>query len=102
MTSDPARRLAIARGAPRWPSPVAAAASSDSSTAGGGAYGGGGDHGDPASDAAPKAPRRVTVATVPKLGKVIVDSDGFTLYDFHKDKGTTRAATAAAPASGRR
>jgi predicted lipoprotein with Yx(FWY)xxD motif len=31
----------------------------------------------------------VTVATVPKLGKVVVDSGGFTLYDFHKDKGTT-------------
>ena len=25
----------------------------------------------------------------PKLGKNIVDSKGFTLYDFHKDKGTT-------------
>jgi predicted lipoprotein with Yx(FWY)xxD motif len=31
----------------------------------------------------------VTVASVPKLGKVIVDSEGFTLYDFRKDKGTT-------------
>ncbi len=29
------------------------------------------------------------MATTPKLGKVIVDSKGFTLYDFHKDKGTT-------------
>ena len=24
---------------------------------------------------------------MPKLGKVIVDAKGFTLYDFHKDKG---------------
>ncbi len=31
----------------------------------------------------------VTAAPVPKLGKVIVDSKGLTLYDFHKDKGTT-------------
>lgn len=29
----------------------------------------------------------VSATTVPKLGKVIVDSKGFTLYDFHKDKG---------------
>lgn len=29
----------------------------------------------------------VSTATVPELGKVIVDSKGFTLYDFHKDKG---------------
>ena len=29
----------------------------------------------------------VSATTVPKLGTVIVDSKGFTLYDFHKDKG---------------
>ena len=29
----------------------------------------------------------VSVASVPKLGRVLVDSKGFTLYDFHKDKG---------------
>ncbi len=29
----------------------------------------------------------ITVGTVPKLGKVLVDSKGLTLYDFHKDKG---------------
>ena len=33
----------------------------------------------------------VSVASNPKLGKVLVDSKGFTLYDFHKDKGTTSA-----------
>src|SRR5262249_27865183 len=42
------------------------------------------------------APTTTTVAVVkvmntPKLGKVIVDSEGMTLYDFHKDKGTTSA-----------
>jgi len=30
----------------------------------------------------------VSIASVPKLGSVIVNSKGFTLYDFHKDKGT--------------
>jgi len=27
----------------------------------------------------------------PDLGKVIVDAEGMTMYDFHKDKGTTSA-----------
>lgn len=31
----------------------------------------------------------VKVMNTPKLGKVIVDSEGMTLYDFHKDKGKT-------------
>jgi predicted lipoprotein with Yx(FWY)xxD motif len=29
----------------------------------------------------------VATGTVPDLGKILVDSKGFTLYDFHKDKG---------------
>lgn len=33
----------------------------------------------------------VKVMNTPALGKVIVDSQGMTLYDFHKDKGTTSA-----------
>jgi predicted lipoprotein with Yx(FWY)xxD motif len=33
----------------------------------------------------------VSVASVPELGRIVVDSKGFTLYDFHKDKGTTSA-----------
>jgi len=33
----------------------------------------------------------VALASVPKLGMVLVDSKGFVLYDFHKDKGTTSA-----------
>lgn len=33
----------------------------------------------------------VSVATVPKIGQVLVDSEGLTLYDFHKDKGTESA-----------
>lgn len=31
----------------------------------------------------------VALGSVPKLGMVLVDSKGFVLYDFHKDKGTT-------------
>jgi predicted lipoprotein with Yx(FWY)xxD motif len=31
----------------------------------------------------------VSLGNVQKLGMVLVDSDGMTLYDFHKDKGTT-------------
>ncbi|MBS1846175.1 MAG: hypothetical protein JST53_17325 [Actinobacteria bacterium] len=31
----------------------------------------------------------VKVVNTPELGKVIVDSKGMTLYDFHKDKGKT-------------
>ncbi len=51
----------------------------------------------PASNPKPQASKpKVPVAVVkvmntPDLGKVIVDSEGMTLYDFHKDKGTTSA-----------
>jgi len=31
----------------------------------------------------------VSLGSVPELGPVLVTSDGHTLYDFHKDKGTT-------------
>jgi predicted lipoprotein with Yx(FWY)xxD motif len=37
----------------------------------------------------------VSVANNPKLGKIIVDAKGFTLYDFHKDKGTKSACSGA-------
>jgi predicted lipoprotein with Yx(FWY)xxD motif len=64
-----------------------------SSSSGGGGYGGGGESTTAATTAATTessgggAAAIVSVTTVPKLGKVIVDSKGFTLYDFHKDKG---------------
>jgi predicted lipoprotein with Yx(FWY)xxD motif len=48
----------------------------------------------PASEPASQPTGKVAVVKVmntPKLGKVIVDSKGMTLYDFHKDKGTTSA-----------
>jgi predicted lipoprotein with Yx(FWY)xxD motif len=69
--------------------------SSDSSSSGsGGAYGSGGESTTkPASTKAfnDGAAAVVTAASAPKLGRIIVDSKGFTLYDFHKDKGTTSA-----------
>lgn len=59
----------------------------------GGAYGGGGDSTKPASSGSSGASGAaiVSVASVPKLGRIVVDSKGFTLYDFHKDEGTTSA-----------
>lgn len=67
----------------------------DGSTGGGDGYGYGSrgtttDQDTTATTAAgSSAPAVVSVGTVPKLGKVIVDGNGLTLYDFHKDKGTT-------------
>jgi predicted lipoprotein with Yx(FWY)xxD motif len=36
-------------------------------------------------------PAVVKVINTPDLGKVIVDAEGMTMYDFHMDKGTTSA-----------
>jgi predicted lipoprotein with Yx(FWY)xxD motif len=65
--------------------------SSDSSS--GGAYGGGSS--SQTSTTAAKSPPGaesgaavLTVATAPKVGAILVDAKGFTVYDFHKDKGT--------------
>ena len=61
-----------------------------SATTDAGGYGGKGSAAEkPASTGSEGAQGVATVATasVPKLGTVIVDADGFTLYDFHKDKG---------------
>jgi predicted lipoprotein with Yx(FWY)xxD motif len=63
--------------------------SSSSSGSGGGAYGGG-ESSTSTSSSEPSGGGTaavVTASSVPKLGKVIVDSKGLTLYDFHKDKG---------------
>jgi predicted lipoprotein with Yx(FWY)xxD motif len=50
----------------------------------------------PTSESKPAAKPKGKIAVVrvkntPDLGKVIVDSKGMTLYDFHKDNGTTSA-----------
>jgi predicted lipoprotein with Yx(FWY)xxD motif len=83
--------------------------SSGSSSSSGGAYGGnsgssstassettessGGAYAPPSGGKEEKAmaeggeAANVSLASVGKLGMVLVDSKGFTLYDFHKDKG---------------
>lgn len=61
----------------------------------GGAYGGKGGAADgtsatPAPQAAPNPEEGATfvsLGSVPGLGLVLVDSEGYTLYEFHKDKG---------------
>ncbi|HEU4392316.1 MAG TPA: hypothetical protein VFR04_01635 [Solirubrobacterales bacterium] len=60
----------------------------------GGAYGGkGGSAGETETAKSPPGAESgamvLTVASAPKVGPVLVDSAGFTVYDFHKDKGTT-------------
>jgi predicted lipoprotein with Yx(FWY)xxD motif len=94
---------------------LAIAGCGGSSSSGGGAYGGGGNSSSneatsggestgASSGGAYAAPTEssesaeaggeaavVSLASVPKLGLILVDSKGFTLYDFHKDKGTESA-----------
>jgi predicted lipoprotein with Yx(FWY)xxD motif len=62
-----------------------------------GPYGGGA----PASSAAPTPAAAATVdlQTVGKLGKVLVDSRGITLYLFMKDKGTASTCTGSCAAA---
>jgi predicted lipoprotein with Yx(FWY)xxD motif len=46
----------------------------------------------PGASSSPEPSGAVVSATVtPKLGRLIVDSNGMTLYDFQKDSGTTSA-----------
>jgi predicted lipoprotein with Yx(FWY)xxD motif len=72
---------------------VAGCGGSDSSDSGG-AYGGkGGAATKPtsanASGDAGGGAAVVSVASNPELGAIVVTAEGLTLYDFHKDKGTT-------------
>jgi predicted lipoprotein with Yx(FWY)xxD motif len=63
----------------------------DSSAVSGSTYGsaGGGESASTASESeAASGEANVSLGSVPKLGMVLIDSKGFTLYDFHKDKGT--------------
>jgi predicted lipoprotein with Yx(FWY)xxD motif len=73
---------------------IAGCGSSSDSSSSGGAYGGKG--GSATETAAAKSPPGaesgaavLTVASAPKVGAILVDAKGFTVYDFHKDKGTT-------------
>jgi predicted lipoprotein with Yx(FWY)xxD motif len=67
--------------------------SSDDSS--GGVYGGKGSSATSTNTTAQSPPGAesgaavLTVATAPGVGAILVNSDGFTVYDFHKDKGTT-------------
>jgi len=71
---------------------------SSSSSGEGGAYGSGNEETGTTKNANSEAgggeasaggPGIVAVAKSSELGPVLVDSEGFTVYDFHKDKGTT-------------
>jgi predicted lipoprotein with Yx(FWY)xxD motif len=55
----------------------------------GGAYGGGDSTAEKSPPGAESGVAVLTVARAPKAGPVLVDAEGFTVYDFHKDKGTT-------------
>jgi predicted lipoprotein with Yx(FWY)xxD motif len=72
---------------------IAGCGSSDDS-GGGGVYGGKGGSATEAETAksppgAESGAAVLTVASAPKVGAILVDSNGFAVYDFHKDKGTT-------------
>ena len=63
------------------------ASSGGYSSKGGGAYGGG----ETTAAASPEETGAavVSLGNSPQLGMILVDSQGMTVYDFHKDKGTT-------------
>jgi predicted lipoprotein with Yx(FWY)xxD motif len=66
-------------------------ASSESSSR----YGGESESKSASSESAPGAESGagvVSLGNAQKLGMVLVDSNGMTLYDFHKDKGTTSSS----------
>ncbi len=73
---------------------IAGCGSSNSSNESGGAYGGGSSSAttEASSEKSPPGAESgaavLTVASAQKVGPVLVDSEGFTVYDFHKDKGT--------------
>ena len=71
---------------------VTGCGSDDSEPQGTSAYGGGSGTGSTAknpsaSTAASSGAAMVSAANVAKLGRVLVNSRGFTIYDFHKDDG---------------
>ena len=74
--------------------------SASSGGGGGGLYGGGGSSSKAAAPASGGGAAVIAVATNPKLGKILVDSKGNTLYYFEKDKkgGTTSTCSGACAA----
>jgi predicted lipoprotein with Yx(FWY)xxD motif len=68
---------------------IAGCGSSDDGS--GGAYGGKGSSATSTAKVTPGAESGaavLTVASAPKVGAILVDAKGLTVYDFHKDKGT--------------
>jgi predicted lipoprotein with Yx(FWY)xxD motif len=72
----------------------------------GGAYGGSSSSGEKTvsgseggSGSGSGAVAVLTVASAPKVGPVLVDSRGFTVYDFHKDRGTASSCYGACAAA---
>jgi predicted lipoprotein with Yx(FWY)xxD motif len=73
--------------------------SETAATSGGGRYGGGEGEASSAKEGGEAAAKpaaggggtamAIKVTNVDDLGKVLVDAEGMTVYDFHKDKGTT-------------
>jgi predicted lipoprotein with Yx(FWY)xxD motif len=71
---------------------IAGCGGSSDDESGSGPYGGKGGGGTSTAETpagAESGAAVLTVASAPKVGAVLVDSKGFTVYDFHKDKGTT-------------
>jgi predicted lipoprotein with Yx(FWY)xxD motif len=67
-------------------------------SAGGGIYGGGGAPAETTSPAS-EGGGIVSVADNPDLGPILVDSRGFTLYNFEKDKGGESSCVSACAAA---
>ncbi len=82
--------LALALGALAAMLAITGCGSSSDST--GGAYGGGSSSTASTTEkptpGAESGAAVLTVASAPKVGPILVDAKGFTVYDFHKDKGT--------------
>src|SRR5262245_3716191 len=71
---------------------AACASNSSSSAGGGGLYGGGGATSSPAAMGGAAS---IATATVPGVGKVLVNGDGQTIYLFEADTGATSACSGA-------
>ena len=61
--------------------------SESASATGGRSYGAGSSEAGGAPAAEASGPATVSVGSVAELGRVLVDSEGFTVYDFHQDRG---------------
>jgi predicted lipoprotein with Yx(FWY)xxD motif len=78
---------------------VAAGCGSDSDSSTGSAYGGKGGGGSQGAPTSGGGDGIVSAAKVGDLGTVLVTSQGLTLYDFHKDQGSTSSCYGACAAA---